>query len=1064
MDLRIALYIIRNPGQTEQVIASGLKEPPGNLPKRLEVLKKEGLIRAIEVASEIKFFPTKNNDIITSLEKLEQICPEIDELVYPAHYLRSIELLSHGPQTLDSVIEGLDTSERTFYRILNVFNSNEEGYINVTGGKEKIFSLNENKTCIKELVKLSRSLFGSSAVQERTFQKTRRFTSIRTRILLHLSPFRTSQQKGVNPLKNTQAGLSQALWTNQPIISKELGRLKKAGLVEDEKVRDIGRPLTTYKLTRSGIDELKQVVSILEHLSINVIDLEGEEQSIGIEDIPDLLTTKATAVDLLNYLEKEESFDIGKFQETLSELRSSDLVLEAHRLPEIKYFFGREKELELADSWLRDTNIPILNLNGIAGIGKTTFISKIIQEQKTHWNILYYTINEWSTIRNVMIPIAKMLQKMGKPVLMNYIESSQDVNIEEAVYILEDSLDSGRSLFVFDDVQKANESIGFFLRAFMSSSVTENNKILIGNRGTIDLIEARDRIGGRVVDIPLEGLDESAGQRLLEMRGFGKTEITEVFKGSEGHPLALEIYQQGQSLFGGLERFIDSEMISKLSSQEKEILRYASVFRGPIPEDAMFRFAGKKPEKSEQLMAISILPLIHDEVEEKPDQDPYLFEVLRRLEEQLYIRRTGNSYRIHDILKEHLRSMMDAELERKYHITAGEFYKDLDSDVATIEAVYHFQEAKLFESVGELIGTRGGRLLSSGMSEDLNQVLMENTLEDIPPEKRIDTLHVLGRIKVMRGEHDKALEYFQMAEDLCNGMDRESDLVRLLLDKGISLFAKGEIEEAIRTHKRTLELAKKYKDVETQSDGYRVISITYNKRGDTEEMKKLHKESEKISEHSTITLANHYDISIAWLNLSNDREKLKMELPRYLEFFKTIPDVNKKLKYINNVAYSYFEIGEYEKAVKINDWQIELSQKFGQYRIGIYGLHTSILSLMYLEKWDEVKKRLGKLVELTNRFNEQRLIFGAQFLSGVVYKHDGDFAKAEECFERSIANFKKFNWSFRLPEIYNAYGDMKANQGEKDRAKELFEEGLLHAEKMNKKELADEMKARLKDL
>ena len=67
-------------------------------------------------------------------------------------------------------------------------------------------------------------------------------------------------------------------------------------------------------------------------------------------------------------------------------------------LPRLRHFYGREKELDNMVSLL-DARATTLLIPGIAGIGKTTIASKLIERFMHRRNLLYHRCQDWEGSR-----------------------------------------------------------------------------------------------------------------------------------------------------------------------------------------------------------------------------------------------------------------------------------------------------------------------------------------------------------------------------------------------------------------------------------------------------------------------------------------------------------------------------------------------------------------------------------------------------------------------------------------------------------------------------------------
>jgi tetratricopeptide (TPR) repeat protein len=120
--------------------------------------------------------------------------------------------------------------------------------------------------------------------------------------------------------------------------------------------------------------------------------------------------------------------------------------------------------------------------------------------------------------------------------------------------------------------------------------------------------------------------------------------------------------------------------------------------------------------------------------------------------------------------------------------------------------------------------------------------------------------------------------------------------------------------------------------------------------------------------------------------------------------------------------------------------------------------------LIKLGDYPEAERRLGRLMHQAKRFQEKRLIFGAEFQEGLILRHKGDVEGAAKMYQTAIEHFKEYKWYFRLPEIFFEYADLREELGETEKARELFKESLEYAEIMKDPEMVGEIGKRLENI
>lgn len=101
---------------------------------------------------------------------------------------------------------------------------------------------------------------------------------------------------------------------------------------------------------------------------------------------------------------------------------SKNPIVAMETAPKLKYFFGRKDELHKISEFMSSETHRILVIRGIAGIGKTALISKILglygKEKK---NVLYMKVYPYSTPGGLLSRLAEFLQKLGRGKLSKYL-------------------------------------------------------------------------------------------------------------------------------------------------------------------------------------------------------------------------------------------------------------------------------------------------------------------------------------------------------------------------------------------------------------------------------------------------------------------------------------------------------------------------------------------------------------------------------------------------------------------------------------------------------------------
>ena len=231
----------------------------------------------------------------------------------------------------------------------------------------------------------------------------------------------------------------------------EISRIMKP-LVDDEYVvktrkyiTETGRFRDFYMILQKGVILSKKIKDMMLNTQIKIKEDDSNITEITITEF--MQTKKKSFSEIVNNI-SENTFEISKKKKNIL----------SERIPNIRYFFGREKELTALKEKVYDKNTKVTVISGMAGIGKTTLISKFVQEYQG--NIFWYKINEWDTLNNIIIELSRFLKCIGKNVLYSYIQSTKKIDISDLSVILENELKD--LLMIFDDSHNSEKEIIIF--------------------------------------------------------------------------------------------------------------------------------------------------------------------------------------------------------------------------------------------------------------------------------------------------------------------------------------------------------------------------------------------------------------------------------------------------------------------------------------------------------------------------------------------------------------------------------------------------------------------------
>ncbi|PKU87560.1 Putative disease resistance protein RGA1 [Dendrobium catenatum] len=471
--------------------------------------------------------------------------------------------------------------------------------------------------------------------------------------------------------------------------------------------------------------------------------------------------------------QKEQEVDFYKARETGS-------------LPTTNYFIGRGKDKESVVQWLRKQsnepqtsryrNISLLSIVGHGGMGKTTLLQHVYEDEMTKE---FFDLKMWVCVSNnfdVKKVIADMLESLEK--------KKPDLDSLDALQgKLKKEVMSKRFLLVLDDVWEEEEERdkrkwGNVLAPLASGGF--GSKILVTTRTDSVALMFEEVILEKTEPLRLEGLEEEKCLELLNTHAFAvdnlddqrylklKPITAEIVKKLSGSPLAAKVI--GGILNSNLDeghwrRVLDSVLeIIKLGQNDIMPVLRLSYVHLPKPLKSCFTFCSIFPQDYNfdrdalvrQWIALGFIqPSDHIQGEIMEDIGERYFDVLVK---KNFFDKFEGYYKVHDLMHELAQSL----------------------------------------SIYECLRVEDGANLSSIIPKTLRYLSVSTTNQDI--------IKKIGQFKYL---HALFLSYEASIQDLCNALikifkaSRSLRLLYIWTPKDLKIIPK-EIGNLI--HLRYMEL------------------------------------------------------------------------------------------------------------------------------------------------------------------------------------------------------------------------------------------------------------------
>lgn len=639
---------------------------------------------------------------------------------------------------------------------------------------------------------------------------------VQERIFLHLSDYVDHTDKVEVPFALSQMGIANAVSIARSNVPRAISGMKEAGhLVERQAhVTGVSRKRKAYFLTDDGAKVADEIWSRISENKVRVIHPDGRSESSTLAHAIESSELPLRHVDMLRYMDDSGTIDLSGLSSELVERDLSkhiekQLVSYLNDLPRTRRFYGREKELDVMAQLLEAKSASIL-VPGIAGIGKTSLSTKILDRFTHRRNLLYHRCQDWEGSRAFLEACAEWLSAVGHNDLSDYLASTPVPQTSMAVNLISEGLSESPSLIVIDDLHKVGDETLYSILRELTLRIHSLNEVglVMFSRSFRMVVPESDQSGNIVTLVmPLQGLDEESSRQILTaMPKMDSDQFMHIYSLSRGHPLILELINRGnvaETFHATLEAFVEKEIFSRLSGTEKRLLGAIAVFREPVPIQAIHQIEG-----SVDLM---------DELVEKG----------------LARQSDVENFDVHDLVREFLLRSMDHEMKTGLHAAAVKWYRGKMDDAADrIEFIHHLSQTGDEEGLAEVLLTEGHGLVSSGHTELLSIL---NSLEssDFDSKSRGLIRELKGDILTIQGRWDEAEEQYDAATKHVGANMPSPELARLLSARADIAVKRGAMDDALELHRNALKIQIEIRDAVGAARTYNNMGHIFRRRRDS---------------------------------------------------------------------------------------------------------------------------------------------------------------------------------------------------------------------------------------
>lgn len=522
--------------------------------------------------------------------------------------------------------------------------------------------------------------------------------------------------------------VSELLSLGESDVSRRLSRMEKAGLVTSGWQHQDGKNVKAYELVPEAI-----------HVRIG-------PQGLSIElDTDKDEPEQRTVVDRLRM-----------------------------RIPEPEGFVGREEELAALSG-----EEPVVVVEGIAGIGKTSLLAEFAQQRQGDGDPVYYhRFRGTESLTWLAHRLGVFQARHGDRELLEAIEEGAPLTDRRELVL--QALESAGQVTVFDTIERIRDED---LQDLITDAIerVREGKLVVAGRQPPRFDPTLDRVRR----LRLSGLSDEDAARFFAERGVDLDEevLATIRERLGGHPLALNLLVEATSgsdepldeLLAGMpereiEEYLLGEVHDHLSVPERNVLAHASIFHGPFSREDLEEIYPRNPGGA-----------------------------LVKLRRRRLLRDDGGNYRMHSLLRSFFAERLDEPA--KLHERAAEHELEKGTLESRLDAMNHLLEAGKRQRVLRLLESDLD-LEEFDLIEDGYHNLYLDVLERLDPALITDPRRAalaqdeLGDIRFHRGEHEQSLTHYSDAEKRFRAEGEDHRLADLAWKQALALVELDRADEA----------------------------------------------------------------------------------------------------------------------------------------------------------------------------------------------------------------------------------------------------------------------------
>jgi tetratricopeptide (TPR) repeat protein len=817
-------------------------------------------------------------------------------------------------------------------------------------------------------------------------------------VILHLHAHGDIPEGMEGPYAATREGMSESLGMRLNHMSREVQLLVRSGVLVSRLAHVLGfrKKVKVYRLSGKGKERAEGLIASLKDVVVALPDEFGNIDALTLDAAYKKMGGRRGYLDILRMRRVDARAEAGT---PSAPAKETDV------------FLGRKDELSSLSSWLTDGKTGVLVVYGIAGIGKTSLVSRFAGGLKG-WRRVYLKVREWDSPHGVLQTLANSLAGLGDERLQTLLRSPEGDDMTNVSFVIGDVLTSLKLLLILDDVWVASRDVWRVIMLLIDTIPEAGSRIVLIAREFPSHLEGGLEARGSVARVRLEGLSEEESRQLLEWRGVtdrSGSSIPEIVRTLHGHPLLLKMVRGAEDIRslseGDVSRFIHKEIYARLSQEERSLINTLAVMRYPVDAVLLSNKVG--------------------------------YDVLASLKRKSLAETIGDKVSLHDIMRSFALAYMKEDETRRCHLLAREVLAATGQ--ANLEMTYHAMRAGLVDEAIAELASKLEDLIADGHAIDMLGLLEGVSSEGLSTRTQRSLSLIKMACLAFTGKYRSVISIYEQASEWVRS---DPKAMLIAADSYVDI---GSEREAGRIYTRMKRLALSKKATVEIHQG---LGKYHQNFGRYDAARRSYRKALEISRGAG--LEDMIGRSLMGLGAVEVMCSRWNEGNRYLlEGMKHVRrDANTLARLYANLSLAYYQRSMYSIALEMLERAEHMFNRSGNYVASLKSLLNRGTILLVMERREEAEGCMLKAGEMSRRAGIRPLLAGSLMNLSSLYNNIGRFERARELAEEALAICTELNDERGKVVCNNNLALALVSLGRSKEGIRLFRKNLVLSEKL----------------